>query len=74
MTNNYIIAIDQGTSATKCVLVDTSGKNRRQGRFAARRAVSASGWVEQDADEIWQSAQAVASVSSSVGHGTRRSA
>lgn len=57
MTNNYIIAIDQGTSATKCVLVDTSGKIVAKAASPLGERYPQSGWVEQDADEIWQSAQ-----------------
>ena len=57
MTNNYIIAIDQGTSATKCVLVDTTGKIAAKAAAPLGERYPQSGWVEQDADEIWESAQ-----------------
>jgi glycerol kinase len=55
---DHVLAIDQGTSATKCVLVDG------QGRIAAKAAAPLGehypqpGWVEQDAAEIWASVRA----------------
>lgn len=49
-----ILAIDQGTTATKVVLVDRAGRRLA----AASRPVPISyprpGWVEQDAEEIWR--------------------
>ncbi|MBP6653839.1 MAG: hypothetical protein KA779_01665 [Propionivibrio sp.] len=57
MNNNYILAIDQGTSATKSVLVDTQGKIVAKASAPLGERYPQSGWVEQDADEIWQSAQ-----------------
>lgn len=55
---DLVLAIDQGTSATKCVLVDA------QGRIVAKAAVPVGerypqpGWVEQDAEDIWGSVRA----------------
>ena len=57
MNNNYILAIDQGTSATKSVLVDTQGKIVAKASAPLGERYPQSGWVEQDADEIWQSVQ-----------------
>ncbi len=57
MSRARILAIDQGTSATKCVLVDGDGQ------LVARAAVPLGehhprpGWVEQDAHAIWASVQ-----------------
>jgi glycerol kinase len=51
----FVLAIDQGTSATKAVVVD------RQGKVAAFASVPLGlrhprpGWAEQDPAEIWQS-------------------
>ena len=55
MKNNYLLAIDQGTSATKCVLVDDSGRIAAKFSAPLREHLPQPGWVEQDADEIWQS-------------------
>jgi glycerol kinase len=52
-----VLAVDQGTSATKAVLVD------RQGAIVSSAAVPVSqahphpGWAEQDAVQIWESVQ-----------------
>ena len=54
MSNNYILAIDQGTSATKCVLVDTMGRIVAKAASPLGERYPQSGWVEQDADEIWR--------------------
>ena len=52
---NHILSIDQGTSATKCILVDSAGKIVAKASAALGERYPQSGWVEQDADEIWQS-------------------
>lgn len=62
MTNNHILAIDQGTSATKCVLVDAQGKIVAKASAPLGERYPQSGWVEQDADEIWQSARTAVSL------------
>jgi glycerol kinase len=55
MTVPLILAIDQGTSATKCVLVDAQGRIIARGHAPLGEAHPQPGWVEQDATEIWQS-------------------
>lgn len=62
MTSNHILAIDQGTSATKCVLVDAHGKIVAKASSPLGERYPQSGWVEQDADEIWQSARTAVSL------------
>lgn len=56
-----ILAIDQGTTSTKCLLVDASS-GHIEGRGAAPVGISfpAPGWVEQDADDIWTSVEQAA--------------
>jgi glycerol kinase len=51
-----ILAIDQGTTNTKAVLVDREGQPHA--RASVRMGVSTprSNWVEQDPEEIWRSA------------------
>ena len=58
MNKNHVLAIDQGTSATKCVLVDSQGKIVAKAAAPLGERYPHNGWVEQNADEIWQSAQA----------------
>ncbi|WP_220399092.1 glycerol kinase GlpK [Granulicella sp. WH15] len=50
-----ILAIDQGTTNTKALLVDREGQP--QARASVRMTISTprSNWVEQDAEAIWQS-------------------
>src|SRR5215210_1514719 len=55
---DHILAIDQGTSATKAVLVDASGAIVARGSAPVGLATPRPGWVEQDANEIWASVQA----------------
>ncbi len=52
-----ILAIDQGTSATKCVLVGADGAIVARGAAPLGEAHPEPGWVEQDAAEIWASVQ-----------------
>lgn len=55
MTSPLILAIDQGTSSTKCLLVDTAGRVTKQGQAPLAQATPRPGWVEQDPVEIWDS-------------------
>ncbi|MDR7376091.1 glycerol kinase [Rhodoferax ferrireducens] len=51
----HILAIDQGTSATKCILVDAAGRMVAKATAPLSEYLPLPGWVEQDAEEIWQS-------------------
>ena len=53
-----LLAVDQGTSATKAVLVDRDGAIVARGSAALALAHPQPGWVEQSAEEIWGSVQA----------------
>jgi glycerol kinase len=50
---NYIVAVDQSTSATKAMLFDGSGKLICRTNAAHRQYYPAPGWVEHDALEIY---------------------
>lgn len=52
---SYVLAIDQGTSATKCILVDTAGRMVAKASAALSESYPQAGWVEQDAQAIWDS-------------------
>jgi glycerol kinase len=59
--DSLLLAIDQGTSATKAVLVDAAGAIVARGAAPVDLATPQPGWVEQSAEAIWLSArQAVA--------------
>jgi glycerol kinase len=49
-----ILAIDQSTSATKAVLVDELGHVVDKASRGHRQIYPVPGWVEHDAEEIWQ--------------------
>ncbi|MCL1899711.1 MAG: FGGY family carbohydrate kinase [Promicromonosporaceae bacterium] len=56
-----ILSIDQGTTSSKALLVDTaSGTVLAEGSAPVAIAYPQPGWVEQDALDIWQSVQAAA--------------
>lgn len=53
----HLLAIGQGTSATKCILVDASGRMVAKATAPLSEYLPRPGWVEQDAEEIWRSVQ-----------------
>ncbi len=58
MAAPLVVGIDQGTSSTKCLLVDLAGTVVTQGQAALSETHPQPGWVEQDAEAIWASVQA----------------
>lgn len=54
-TADTILAIDQGTSSTKCLLVDTAGSPVATGSAPLGETCPKPGWVEQDPEALWQS-------------------
>lgn len=50
----YILAIDQGTSSSRCVLYDQQAKPVAMAQQAFKQHFPNTGWVEHDAVEIWQ--------------------
>ncbi len=55
----HILAIDQSTSATKAVLFDAAGQVVDRASREHRQIYPQPGWVEHDAEEIWQNVLAV---------------
>src|SRR5512136_3053551 len=53
------LAIDQSTSATKALLYDATGKVADKETREHRQIYPQPGWVEHDAEEIWQNTLAV---------------
>ncbi|WPU94087.1 glycerol kinase GlpK [Mucilaginibacter sabulilitoris] len=54
MTNNYILAVDQGTSSTKSIIFDTHGKVVAKATEPLKTHYLAGGFVEQEPDAIYQ--------------------
>ncbi|MGZ5923826.1 MAG: FGGY family carbohydrate kinase, partial [Rhizomicrobium sp.] len=50
----YILAIDQGTTSTRAILFDSSAQPIASHAIELRQIYPANGWVEHDAEEIWQ--------------------
>jgi glycerol kinase len=59
--SGHILAIDQSTSATKAVLFDSSGTVVDKTSREHRQIYPQPGWVEHDAEEIWQNVLTVVS-------------
>ena len=57
--SRYIGAIDQGTSSTRYMVFDRSGKIVASAQKEHAQLFSKPGWVEHDAGEIWQRTQQV---------------
>ncbi|MFI6738848.1 glycerol kinase [Nonomuraea sp. NPDC050451] len=55
MASPLILAIDQGTSSTKALLVDESGRVVSRAVVPVAESQPRPGWVEQSAGELWQS-------------------
>ena len=53
-----LLAIDQGTSATKAILVDADGQIVARASAPVGQSHPQPGWVEQSAAEIWNSVRA----------------
>jgi len=51
----YILALDQGTSSSRAVLIDEAGKPVVEASQAFRQIYPHAGWVEHDPEEIWSS-------------------
>ncbi|CAN5688096.1 glycerol kinase GlpK [soil metagenome] len=55
-----ILAIDQGTTGTTCLVIDHSGRVRGRAGKELQQYFPRPGWVEHDADEIWTTTRDVA--------------
>ncbi len=63
MAREYILALDQGTTSSRSLVVDRSGRIRATVQQEFTQHYPNPGWVEHDAEEIWrtqlETAQAV---------------
>ena len=57
--NKYIAAIDQGTTSTRFIVFDRSGRTVTSAQKEHRQIYPKAGWVEHDPEEIWQRTQEV---------------
>lgn len=61
MAQKLVLAIDQGTTGTTCLIVDENLQVLSQGNASFRQIFPAKAWVEHDSKDIWQSVQNAAS-------------
>ncbi len=59
MGDPVIVALDQGTTSTRAIVFDAKGKALAEAGRPLRQGYPADGWVEHDADEIWNACVAV---------------
>ncbi len=55
----FILAIDQGTTSTRCMIFDQSSQIMGVAQHEHAQIYPQPGWVEHDPDEIWQRTQQV---------------
>ena len=56
---SYLLALDQGTTSSRAIIFDEKGHIHATAQRETRIKTPHSGWVEQDANEIWSSQIAV---------------
>ena len=54
-SETLVLAIDQGTTSTRAILFDATGRARSSARIALTQLHPRPGWVEHDPEEIWRS-------------------
>ncbi|TLM86380.1 glycerol kinase GlpK [Pseudarthrobacter sp. NamE2] len=57
--NQYVIAIDQGTTSTRAIIFDHTGSIVSSGQMEHEQIFPKAGWVEHDATEIWDNTREV---------------
>jgi glycerol kinase len=60
MTERYVVAIDQGTTSTRCILFDRRGQLVSVAQREHQQYFPKPGWVEHDAMEIWRNVERLA--------------
>jgi glycerol kinase len=55
-----ILAIDEGTTGVTCLVIDVEGRVRGRGYSEFGQHFPRPGWVEHDAEEIWETTRRVA--------------
>ena len=57
---SFILALDQGTTSSRAILFDRSGRVAAMAQQTFPQHYPQPGWVEHDPNEIWESERAVA--------------
>ncbi|MGH3339890.1 MAG: FGGY family carbohydrate kinase, partial [Propionibacteriaceae bacterium] len=56
---DFVAAIDQGTTSTRCMIFDHSGREVGKYQLEHKQILPHAGWVEHDPLEIWHRTQEV---------------
>ena len=56
----FIMALDQGTTSSRCIIYDRTGKQISSAQLEFKQHYPKQGWVEHEANEIWSSQMTVA--------------
>ena len=56
----HILALDQGTTSSRAIVFDAAGRSVAIAQKEHRQIYPQAGWVEHDAQEIWENQSAVA--------------
>ena len=59
-TEKYILALDQGTTSSRAIIVDRRGQVVASSQRSFEQIFPRPGWVEHDASEIWYTQSSVA--------------
>lgn len=59
MVQRYVMSVDQGTTSTRCILFDHSGRLVSVAQREHQQYFPKPGWVEHDATEIWRNLERV---------------
>ncbi|QIS09591.1 glycerol kinase GlpK [Nocardia arthritidis] len=59
MAQQYVLAIDQGTTSTRCILFDQRARLAGVAQREHQQRYPRPGWVEQDAMEIWRNVERI---------------
>ncbi|GAA1435483.1 glycerol kinase GlpK [Mycobacterium cookii] len=57
--DGYVCSIDQGTTSTRCIVVDRAGREVSRAQVEHEQVMPRQGWVEHDPVEIWNATQHV---------------
>ncbi len=56
---DFVAAIDQGTTSTRCIVFDRAGRIKASSQLEHRQILPKAGWVEHDPLEIWANTREV---------------
>ncbi|MCC5941225.1 MAG: glycerol kinase GlpK [Balneolaceae bacterium] len=60
MANQYILALDQGTTSSRAIVFDKKGEIKSTAQKEFKQIYPKAGWVEHDGNEIWSTQAGVA--------------